>query len=369
MLENTRNLLILSCTPYFGNSRFTLALKNNIDLNKLISSPNSYSKELKLRKETTNFLQEQKYTPYINKVKTWLNSPHNRIITILDKDYPKLLKELSNAPFVLYCSGNTKLLNTQQLAIVGARNHSTYGKNVTDKICQNLAKTNITITSGLAYGVDTLAHKFALENSLPTIAVVGTGVDVIYPSSNRSLYEKIISNNSLIVSEFPLGTGPLRHNFPQRNRIISGLSKGVLVIEAAQKSGSLITAQLALEQNKEVFAVPGNIFSKTSQGCNDLIKQGAKLVGEVSDILEEICLNNTNTKIEYDTPAHKNTQAPNLNEHEQAILQIIKPSITTLDKIILKSRLPYNKVTEILFELEMKSLIESVPGGYITELT
>lgn len=365
MLENTRNLLILSCTPYFGNARFALALKNNIDLNKLISSPNSYSKELKLRKETVDFLVKQKYIPYINKVATWLNTSHNQIITILDSNYPKQLKELTDAPFVLYCSGNIELLNSQQLAIVGARNHSTYGKNVTDKICQELAQTSMTITSGLAYGIDTLAHKFALDNNLPTVGVVGTGVDVIYPSSNRSLYQKIINHDGLIVSEFPLGTGPLRHNFPQRNRIISGLSKGVIVVEAAQKSGSLITAQLALEQNKEVFAVPGSIFSKTSQGCNDLIKQGAKLVGDINDILEEISLDNNHINVQQDITVLKNTQVTDLNEQEQAVFQIIKPSITTLDKIITESKLSYTQVSEILFELEMKDLVESVPGGYI----
>ncbi|MGX9893770.1 DNA-processing protein DprA [Francisella orientalis] len=244
---------------------------------------------------------------------------------------------------LLYCTGNTKLLETAQLAIVGARNNSTYGKNATYKLCKELKDSNITIISGLAYGIDTLAHKYALENSLNTIAVVGTGVDIIYPSSNRELYSNIISNNGLIISELPLGTTVSRYTFPQINRIISGLSKEVVVIEVASKSGSLITAQHALEQNKEVFAVPRGIFSTSSQGCNELIKQGAKLVCDINDILEEININpnnllqETSTKIAVDNI--------NLSDPEKVILDIIGQELATIDKIVTESKLPYIEIT------------------------
>ncbi|AIT09353.1 DNA-binding protein [Candidatus Francisella endociliophora] len=364
MLTNTKSSIILSHTPYFGNSRFSTAINNGIELEEIIQFPDKHIKTLKLRKETISFLKEEKYSQYLEKANRWINKPQNHIVTILDKNYPKNLRELPDAPFIIYCSGNLTLLDSPQLAIVGARNYSTYGKNVTDKICHDLSKSKITVTSGLAYGIDTLAHKFALDNNLNTIAVVGTGADIVYPSSNRDLYSRILQNSGLIVSEFPLGTGPLRHNFPQRNRIISGLAKGVIVVEAAHKSGSLITAQLALEQNKEVFAIPGSIFSKTSEGCNDLIKQGAKLVSNINDILEEINIDyHSNPSAIQEN--NKKSQIAHLSLQEQSILQIVASNLTTLDKIIIESKLPYNQVTEILFELEMKSLIESVPGGYI----
>ncbi|OIN83283.1 DNA-processing protein DprA [Francisella sp. TX07-6608] len=365
MIDNTiKNLIILSITPYFGNTRFVKAKENNFDFNEIINSPSTYIKTLSLRQESIDFLNQRKYLEYLDKVSKWLDSSDkNQIITYLDNRYPSDLKQISNPPFILYCSGNSDLLNSQQLAIVGARNHSSYGKNVTAKLCADLKGSKLTIISGLTYGIDTLAHKYAIDNNLSTIAVVGTGVDVVYPSSNRELYNKIINTNGLIISEFPLGTGPLRYNFPQRNRIISGLSKGVVVVDAASKSGSLITAELALEQNKEVFAIPGSIFSTTSQGCNQLIKQGAKLVCNVNDILEEINIaSNTTQTSSTDNQVNK---IISLNESERIILGSIDRELTTIDKIIIKSKLPYNQVTSILFELELKSLIESIPGGYI----
>lgn len=360
----TKHLIILSCTPYFGNSRFQDAIEKDIAFNKIIQTPNEYKKTLRLREETIDFLNERKYLDYLNKIDKWLlKDSKNNILTYFDSNYPRSLKEIHNPPFLLYCIGKLELLETPQIAIVGARNNSTYGKNVTQKLCQELSNAQISITSGLAYGIDTLAHKYALECDLNTIAVVGTGVDIIYPSSNRELYNKIINNNGLIISEFQLGSGSLRHNFPQRNRIISGLSKGVIIVEAASRSGSLITAQLALEQNKEVFAIPGSIFSKTSQGCNDLIKQGAKLVNNTNDIFDEIDIQTNISK--HDIKADKSIQGLNLSPDEKTILEIINKELTTLDKIVIDSKLPYHKVTEILFELELRSLVDSIPGGYI----
>ncbi len=363
MQDLTKNIVILSHTPYFGLSRFLKAISEKLCFNEIIEFPAKYSKILLLRQETIDFLNTKKYNSYLEKVNRWLAQPKNQILTFLDKNYPKNLKQISNPPIILYCSGRIELLKKPQLAIVGARNNSTYGKNATNKICTDLQNSQLSIISGLAYGIDTLAHKFAIESNLNTIAIVGTGVDIIYPSSNRELYEKLLNTNNLIISELDLGTAPLRHNFPQRNRIISGLAKGVIIIEAAKKSGSLITAQLALEQNKEVFAIPGSIFSKTSEGCNELIKQGAKLVCDINDILEEI--NITSTITQQSNKLLENNNYKSLNTSEKAILNNIDIELTTLDKIITRSKLPYSQIVAILFELELKSLIESVAGGYI----
>lgn len=363
MQNTTKNIVILSQAPYFGIHRFLKAISKNLCLEDIIKNPSKYSEILSLRQETIDFLNVQKYEQYLEKVNKWLTNPKNRILNFLDKNYPKNLKQIANPPIILYCIGNIELLKKPQLAIVGARNHSTYGKNATEKLCTDLQSSQISVISGLAYGIDTLAHKYAIKNNLNTIAVVGTGVDIIYPSSNRELHNNIIESNNLIISEFALGTTPLRHNFPQRNRIISGLAEGVVIVEAAKKSGSLITAQLALEQNKEVFAIPGSIFSKTSEGCNDLIKQGAKLVCDLADILEEINIKSTNAK--KTNTLLKTNNHKSLNSSEETVLNSIDIELTTLDAIITRSNLPYNQVVSSLLELELKSLIESVTGGYI----
>jgi len=213
------------------------------------------------------------------------------IITIQDKSYPKLLKEIYAPPAILYIKGNFEPNDEFSLGIVGTRNFSDYGRHITPIITSELCKSNITIISGLAKGIDTIAHKTAIENNGRTIAVLGSGIDTnsIYPTINKYLAEKIIENGA-VISEFPINTMPLPQNFPQRNRIVSGLSLGVLVIEAPEKSGSMITARNALEQNRDVFAIPGNIISNNSSGPNKLIKMGAKLVSQTSDILKELNL-------------------------------------------------------------------------------
>jgi len=215
------------------------------------------------------------------------------LITINDKDYPKLLKEIYAPPALLYIRGQFKPEDEFSLGIVGPRKLSFYGKQVAPLIAANLSRAGLTIVSGLAKGVDTLAHQSTLETGGRTIAVLGSGLDKrsIYPFQNKHLAEKIAQNGA-VISEYPLGSSPLAQNFPQRNRIISGLSLGVLVIEAGEKSGALITAKDALEQNREVFAIPGSILNQTSIGTNNLIKMGAKLVSNIDDILEELKIRN-----------------------------------------------------------------------------
>ena len=211
-------------------------------------------------------------------------------ITIESVDYPRKLKEIYDSPLKLYVLGNKKLLKQKGIAIVGSRNATEYGKKVALQFAKGLSKKGINIISGLAVGIDTCAHLGVLrtQGAGKTIAILGSGLDEIYPKQNIELAKQIIRFGGCIVTEYPLKTKPKKMNFPERNRIISGLSDGVLVIEASEKSGALITADFALEQGREVFAVPGNIFSNTSIGTNDLIKQGAKLVTGYNEILEEI---------------------------------------------------------------------------------
>ncbi|MEK7511836.1 MAG: DNA-processing protein DprA, partial [Patescibacteria group bacterium] len=219
-----------------------------------------------------------------------LQKENVNVVALDDLRYPKLLKEIHLPPFILYYKGNLDYLHEQALAVVGTRKVSSYGKIITEQIVNDLVNQELIIVSGLAEGVDSIAHTTAVQNKKITVAVLGSGLarENIYPSFNRQLADQIIDNNGLIVSEFPLNMMPLRHNFPIRNRIISGLSLGTLVVEAGESSGALITAAFALEQNREVFAIPGSINSPMSIGTNNLIKRGAKLVQSAEDIFEEL---------------------------------------------------------------------------------
>lgn len=211
-----------------------------------------------------------------------------KVITILDDYYPESLKNIYDKPIILYAKGNIELLKEKCIAIVGARKCSMYGKEIAKHLSYNLSSNNMCIVSGLAIGIDKYAHIGALEAGGNTIAVIGNGLDNIYPYENQGLAKRIVENNGLIISEYVIGTKPNRINFPARNRIISGLSDGIVVVEAKEKSGALITAEFALEQGKEVFAVPGNINSELSKGTNELIKDGANVVIDYKDVIHVI---------------------------------------------------------------------------------
>lgn len=266
-------------------------------------------------------------------------------------DYPLLLKEIASPPVFLYVKGEIKAEETC-LAVVGARQITPYGKQITEKLVGDLARQGLTIVSGLALGTDGFAHQIALNAKMRTIAVLGNGLDQVYPLQNRKLAEEIVANGALI-SEFPLGTPPHHYNFPRRNRIISGLSLGVLIIEAKLKSGSLITARNAIEQNREVFAIPGSIYNSKSEGTNYLIQKGeAKLVQGAEDILEEL-----NLKLVRSRNVIK--QLPNtsgLNELENQILELLSTEPLLFD--LLKSQIKLNtaQICTILTVLEMKGL-------------
>lgn len=209
------------------------------------------------------------------------------IISIEDKDYPLLLKELSNPPVCLYIIGRKEILNNPSIAIVGCRDCTEYGKDVANKFSYNLSKSGFNVVSGLARGIDTCAHLGAIKAKGKTIAVLGNGIDTIFPKENTKLAEIIIETGGAIISEYPLGTKPDRENFPARNRIVSGLCNGILVVEAKPRSGTMITVNFALDQGRDVFVVPGNIDSVSSMGTNELIKQGAKLVTNYGEVVEE----------------------------------------------------------------------------------
>lgn len=307
--------------------------------------------------------QIKKYRYKINPDKEFEKLIKNNInlITILDKDYPKLLKEIYSPPAVLYIRGKLEPNDEFSLGIVGSRLLSSYGHQAAPEITYNLAKSGLTIISGLAKGIDAIAHRSALKANGRTIAILGSGIDQqsIYPRINKNLADEIVSNGALI-SEFPIGTQPKAQHFPQRNRIISGLSLGVLLIEASQKSGSLITAKYALEQNRDVFAIPGSIFSQTSSGTNNLIKMGAKLVTEANDILEELNLSLI-------TEFKENREILPDSKEEELILKELSSETIHIDKIINNTKLSTAIINSTLTLMELKGKVKNLgKGNYVT---
>ena len=274
-----------------------------------------------------------------------------RIIDIFDKEYPKLLKEIACPPLLLYAKGDLNILDEFLFAIVGSRIPTIYGISMAEEFSYKLASLGIVIVSGFARGIDTIAHKSAIKVG-KTVAVLGSGLLNIYPKENKKLTEEII-NRGLILSEFPLKFPPLKENFPKRNRIISGLSKGVLVVEASLKSGALITARYALEQNREVFAIPGKADSPLSKGTHLLIKEGARLVDSVEDILEEFNINFKNSDLSF-----------NLTEEEKAVFDIIDKDGVYLEELILKSNIDGAILNKIILDLQFKGLIKEIKPSY-----
>lgn len=244
--------------------------------------------ESNISNENIHCLLDKKFRKKDNTYKNYIDKNGIGILTILSKNYPRKLLEIYDSPIVLFYKGNIDLLTKKILAIVGSRECSDYGKKTTKYFANQLAKKDICIISGLAKGIDTFAHESSMRAIGKTIAVLGAGLDIVYPKENEKLYESIIDNNGLILSEYILGTKPLAINFPKRNRIISALADGILVVEASKKSGAIITVDYGLEQGKDIYAVPGNITSYNSMGTNELLKQGAKIVTNINDILEEI---------------------------------------------------------------------------------
>jgi len=281
-----------------------------------------------------------------------------RISTFADPSYPAALREIHDPPMVLYMKGGDIPSKAVYVAVVGSRNPTPYGLKAAEKIGQGLARRGIGVASGMARGIDAAAHWGCLGGRGFTTAVLGTGLDIIYPPSNKKLFEQIIEKG-VAISEFPLGTPPEPKHFPIRNRIISGLSRGVVVVEATKKSGSLITASLALEQGREVFAVPGSIDSFKSVGCHFLIKQGARLVENSDDILDELGLNYAHAS---KTDTFKENPLPPMEGTEKAIYDIIGDYPVHIDQIAREGRLEPGEVSNVLTRMELKGMVRQLPG-------
>jgi len=270
-----------------------------------------------------------------------------------DKDYPLRLKKIPDPPKQLYIEGNLSVINFP-LAVVGTRKISDYGRQTTEYFVKDLVRAGITIVSGLALGVDGLAHRIALENNGRTIAILGSGLNHIYPTAHKKLAEKILIAGGALISEYPPETPPYKSNFPARNRIISGLSLGVLVVEAPKNSGALITADFALKQKRKIFVVPGRIYDKNSQGTNELIKKGAQLVSESKDILKILNIKPILQKTEI---------TRNLLSEEKMILEILTKEPTSIDKITQKTKMPVGVTLSLLTQMEIKGLIKNTGGN------
>ena len=273
-------------------------------------------------------------------------------ITINDDVYPECLKEISNPPLKLYYKGNLDLLKEERLiAVVGTRNPSSYGKLCCEYMVKKMSRANITIVSGFAKGIDSIAHKTSLLTDGKTIAVIASGLDIVYPASNLSLYREI-EEKGLILSEYEAGVKPFKSNFPQRNRIIAGLSKGTIVVESKNRGGSLITADLALEFNRDVYAVPGDVFSEYSKGCNNLIRDSrAKSLSNINELLEDYSWN-----IEEKNENNKYTK-------NQLLILNSLSSEKNLDNILIETKIEQTEILAELMTLEIMGVIKSIAGG------
>jgi DNA processing protein len=360
-MEGIKDWIILNMIPGVGSSTFRRLIK-------FFGSPsavlNTSLKELAMVRGLTpsvcQSIIDHRASIEVDEELRLIEKHNCNIITIEDQTYPSALKAIHDPPPLLYIKGELTEADSNSIAIVGTRNASPYGKMASEKLSNQLASRGITVVSGLAHGIDTYAHNGALSAGGRTIAVMGNGLDIIYPSENAKLFDAIV-NSGAVISELSMGTQPRRGMFPQRNRLISGISLGTLVVEASRQSGALITADLALEQGREVFAIPGPIYSEESKGTNWLIKQGAKLVDSVEDILEEL-------------PSHSFQQTDDNIKNEDAIVEsqlpqdegtiwkVIGSSPIHIDDISRQSGLPIFKVCSVLVMLELKGLVQQLSG-------
>ncbi|MBI4355727.1 MAG: DNA-protecting protein DprA [Candidatus Omnitrophica bacterium] len=292
------------------------------------------------------------------------------VVTLDDAGYPSRLKTITDPPMVLYVRGTLLPEDGAAIAIVGAREASLYGQETAERFAHDLAQRGVTIVSGLARGIDAAAHRGALTAGGRTIGVLGSGLARLYPEEHRDLAKRIAEQGA-VLSEFPLEAGPRREYFPRRNRVISGLSLGVVVVEAGQKSGALITADCALEQGREVFAVPGKVDAVTARGTNNLIKQGAKLVESAEDILEEFGIEAEQTrKADHEnTKGHETTKLAELTEAQSKIVEVLSGEPRYLDEITRSAELPVYQVSSELVDLEMRHLVKQLPGKRYVRVT
>jgi DNA processing protein len=384
----------LSCIPSIGPGLFFKILNAYPTVSDIFKLSTTALESLGLSKEACSAIQNPDWRTVDAALQLNTQQEYS-IITFQDSRYPARLREIHTPPPLLYCRGNVAVLQNPQLAIVGSRNPTTTGVENAKQFAYHLAKQGLTITSGLALGIDAASHRGALlasdkkltsiasetqdANIGTTVAVTATGWTSVYPGRHSGLAVEIIDKGGIIITEFPPGTRPLRQNFPQRNRLLSGLSVGVLVVEAALRSGSLITTRYALEQGREVFAIPGSIHNPLARGCHRLIRQGAKLVENASDVWEELqgILPSTATmthfsketpgiehKLGHQRPDCDKNQAPITKKHAK-LLTYLGHEVTTMEELICRSGLTSSLISSMLLGLELNGLVIVVPGGYM----
>jgi DNA processing protein len=355
--ENLRYWLGLHRAPLVGSRSFSTLLKRFGTPQAVFSAGPADWAAAGLRDNTVGYLRNPDWQRVTEDLE-WLRGDGRHCLTLADHRYPALLREIADPPPVLFVVGNPEVLAVRQIAMVGSRNPSPSGQRAARELSAALARSGFGITSGLALGIDAASHWGVLDAGGVTIAVAGTGLDQVYPRQHQKLAEAIVRYNGALVSEFSPGTSPMASNFPRRNRIISGLAWGTVVVEAAPKSGSLITARLAVDQGREVFAVPGSIYSPLSRGCHDLIRDGAKLVQGVEDILEEFEMRGSSRS--GDSSA---TAVVEENETHLRLLKYIAYDPTSVDTLVAATGDSPEDISATLLSLELQGYVASTPGG------
>jgi DNA processing protein len=361
------NWLTLLHTQGIGPATFHTLLNTFGSVEAVLNASSKQLSAAAIAADTVSALTSQE-KPDIEADLNWVTEDGHHIITFLDERYPVSLKDLSDAPPLLYVRGDPDYLLQPQLAMVGSRNPSAAGRNTAKEFAGHLSNVGITITSGLASGIDGASHQGALQGLAGTVAVVAHGLDIVYPAQHQQLAQDI-SEHGALISEMPIGTQPQRGLFPRRNRLISAISLGTLVVEAAIKSGSLITARLALELNRDVFAIPGSIHNPMARGCHQLIRQGAKLVESADDILEDLQIppaQNTLYPIKTEENTSENLkQAHNtLDPDHQKLLKCLAYEPASIDELVVRSSFSAAEVASMLLILELEGIIVSQNGRY-----
>lgn len=371
--EQLKKWLVLHHSNGFGPAKLAMLAEHNVHpLELLGDNQKQLFAHIKLPEKLRHALVNPNWQAIDNDL-AWVEQPNCYIIPIVSSWYPSLLREIPDPPVLLYAQGDPELLQFPQLAIVGSRNPTHYGQETAYEFARHLSQFGLIITSGMAMGIDTHSHRGALAASGLTIAVAGTGLDSVYPARNKALAEQIAAQG-LLLSEYAIGTKPVAHNFPRRNRIISGLSVGTLVVEAAMQSGSLITARQAMEQGREVFAIPGSIHNPLARGCHSLIRQGAKLVETGDDVLQELAP--LITKMRRDqhnaprTPAYQPSERCDATRvqtdpQQEQLLECMDFEPVSIDILVQRSRLTPETISSMLVELELNGLIASSGGLYL----
>jgi DNA processing protein len=358
--------LLVSQTPGIGNRYFLRLISHFQKPEAILAAKRSELESLAIPKPAI----DQLLSPDKSRIEAslnWLAQPGHQALTLTDPDYPPLLRQIDDPPPILFMMGEAGLLLQPQLAIVGSRNPTAAGRGNAREFARCLAGSGLTICSGMALGIDAEAHRGAMESG-HTVAVMGTGPDRIYPASHRDLAHKIVSDH-LLITEFPPGTPAKAENFPRRNRIISGLALGVLVVEATVQSGSLITARLANEQGREVFAIPGSIHNPQSKGCHELIRQGAKLVESAQDIGEE--LGPLTGLLGHLSENSDSASQPARHESDPdyvCLFDALGYDPATIDELITRTGLTAEAVSSMLLLLELEGHVSSAPGGYYSRV-